>query len=58
MGKGSCFLAVSRPPVYDLNPLTDEGFKLMIQKVLVVFRGSLQLLVYLWFMDNLWVDMA
>ena len=30
MRKESCFLLVRRPPVYDLNPLTDAGFNLMI----------------------------
>ena len=30
MRKESCFLLVRRTPVYDLNPLTDAGFNLMI----------------------------
>ncbi len=30
--KESCFFIVRRLPVYDLNPLPDEGFKLMIRK--------------------------
>ena len=58
MRKKSCFLLVRRPPVYDLNPLTDAGFNLMIRKRLVVFRLSLQVVAYLWFTDNCWGDVS
>jgi len=32
MPKESCFLAVRRPPIYDLNLITIRAYKLWIQK--------------------------
>ena len=43
MRKESCFFGNERPPVYDLNPMTDAGFKLMIRKAVGSFSSFIKL---------------